>query len=240
MGKRLRHQRRGKGTSIFRAKARGMTSSYVSYDEKQKDGTLHGQVVALIKDNGRNSVLTMILFENNATENVVAAEGLVVGQGVQYGKEAGIEIGNALPVAMIPEGCPVFNIEKSPGDGGRFVKGSGSYALVVSKDKNSVYLKMPSGKTTTVDLLSRATIGCCAAGGRTEKPFVKAGNKWHSMKAKSRPYPTVRGVAMNPIAHPFGGGGHHAGKSKSVSRHAHPGRKVGHIASRRTGRRKKN
>jgi len=240
MGSRLKHQRRGKGGSVFRAKGRGLDSEYVSYGEKQKNGKLQGQVTRLIKDTGRNSVLAAVLFENDLVEHIVAAEGIAVGQVLEYGANAEIEIGNALPLSSIPEGCPIFNIEKEAGDGGKFAKGSGNYALLVSKDSKKAYVKMPSGKTALVSLNARATVGCSSAGGRTEKPFVKAGNKWHSMKAKSRPYPTNRGIAMNPNAHPFGGSQHHAGKSKSVSRHAHPGRKVGNIASKRTGRKKKN
>ncbi len=239
MGSRLKHQRRGKGTSTFRAKARGVKSSYVSYGNEQKEDVLAGQVVELVKETGRNNVLSGILFENSAFEYVVAPEGLIVGQEVLYGKNAGIGIGNVLPLSNIPEGCPIFNIEKTPGDGGKFVKGSGGYALLVSKDSKRAYVKLPSGKSKPINSRSRATVGCVAGGGRPEKPFVKAGNKWRKMKAKSRPYPINRGVAMNPNAHPFGGSQHHAGKSKSTSRHAHPGRKVGNIASRRTGRRKK-
>jgi large subunit ribosomal protein L2 len=92
----------------------------------------------------------------------------------------------------------------------------------------------------TLPLNSRATIGNVSCGGRTEKPFVKAGNKFHAMRAKRKFYPWVRGVAMNAVDHPFGGAQHHPGKSKSTSRNAPPGRKVGAIASTRTGRRKKN
>ncbi len=239
MGDRLKHQRRGKGGSTFRAKAKGIDSNYISYDDLQKNAALKGQVVNLIKENGRNTIIAEILFENNASEYVVAAEGIKIGQEITYGKDAAIAIGNTLPLANIPEGCPIFNVEKIPGDGGSFVRGSGIYALLTTKDAKSAYLKMPSGKTKPIDLRARATIGCVSGGGRTEKPFVKAGNKWRQMKSKSRPYPTNRGVAMNAGSHPFGGSQHHAGKSKSTSRHAHPGRKVGNIASRRTGRRKK-
>ncbi|MDD3178611.1 MAG: 50S ribosomal protein L2, partial [Candidatus ainarchaeum sp.] len=79
----------------------------------------------------------------------------------------------------------------------------------------------------TFPLGVRATIGVVAASGRTNKPFVTAGSKFHAMKAKSKPYPRVSGVAMNPVDHPFGGFQHHVGHSKSTSRHAPAGRKVG-------------
>ena len=87
--------------------------------------------------------------------------------------------------------------------------------------------------------MCRATIGVVAGGGRKEKPFVKAGKKYHAMKAKAIKWPRVRGVAMNAVDHPFGGGRHqHTGKPTTVSRRMPPGRKVGHIAARRTGVRK--
>ena len=132
----------------------------------------------------------------------------------------------------------IYNIERNFGDGGKFVRASGKYAVLVSK-KDKAIVKMPSGKLKTFPLNVRVTIGVIAASGRVNKPFVTAGNKFHAMKAKGKPYPRVRGVAMNPVDHPFGGSQHHVGHSKSTSRHAPAGRKVGSIAARRSGRKKK-
>ncbi len=111
--------------------------------------------------------------------------------------------------------------------------------MVMTKDERHAFLKLPSGKTIKVGLECRATIGNVSGSGRPEKPLVKAGAAHHRFKARSRMYPRVRGVAMNPLNHPFGGSAHHAGKSKSTARNAPPGRKVGAIASSRTGRRQK-
>lgn len=238
MGKRLKHQRRGKGGSTFRAKLTGINAEYISLDKKQGEGVLSGQLVDLVKESGRNSILAKILFENNEAEFTIASEGMVVGQGIQYGKNAELGTGNVLPLSSIPEGCPIFNIEKEPGDGGRFARSSGTYALLVSKSSKCAVVKMPSGKTMQFNPNVRATIGCSAAGGRTEKPLVKASSNFYKMLSKSRPWPVVRGVAMNAVSHPFGGEQHHPGKSKSMSRHKKI--KVGAIASKRTGRRKKN
>jgi large subunit ribosomal protein L2 len=148
-------------------------------------------------------------------------------------------VGNVLPLAKVPEGCPVFCIEKSLEDGGTMVRSAGLYGLVMSKTDKSGLVKLSSGKMTQVPLECRATIGCVAGGGRKEKPLVKAGAKFHLMRARRHHYPGIRGVAQNAVDHPFGGSGHHAGKSKSTSRNAPPGRKVGAIASSRTGRRKR-
>ena len=100
-------------------------------------------------------------------------------------------------------------------------------------------VSLPSGKTRYFNDLSLATIGIVAASGRTEKPFVKAGAKFHWMKAKGHKYPRVRGRAMIAAVHPFGSGRRGARKVTTVSRNAPPGRKVGLIAARRTGKKKK-
>ncbi len=241
MGNRLRHQRRGRGTPKYRATKKGAgVSEYITFDSSQKDSLVRGEVTGLINDSARTGILMEATFENGLSEYVIAAEGSYVGQPLEYGKNAKLAIGNAKPLGDIVEGCPVFNIEKVAGDGGSLARTSGSYALVVTKDAKFVYLKMPSGKTVKVRPECRATVGCAAAGGRKEKPLVKAGTNFHRMKARKKRYPGLRGVAMNPIDHPFGGSQHHPGKSKSTKRSAPAGRKVGAIASKRTGRRKKN
>jgi large subunit ribosomal protein L2 len=240
MGKRLRQQRRGKGGPTFEASHKGIKSSYGNLTEEQAEACVRGQVVDLVKDSGRNTVLALVSLQDGSTNSVIAAEGLAVGKDVEFGPKATVEIGNVLPLKSIPEGCPVFNIELVPGDGGKLVKGTGVYALIVNRDRKSAYVKLPSGQTKAFSLESRATVGCSAGGGRKEKPRIKAGVSFHFMKAKSRHYPGLRGVAMNAVDHPFGGAQHHPGKSKSSSRNAPPGRKVGDIASKRTGRRKKN
>ncbi|MFN3622276.1 MAG: 50S ribosomal protein L2, partial [Nitrososphaerales archaeon] len=106
-----------------------------------------------------------------------------------------------------------------------------------SGDKSII--RMPSGKTIMLSNKCRAMIGSVAGGGRLEKPLLKAGKNYWLHKAKVKPYPRVRGVAMPVVYHPFGGGRHqHPGKSTSTSRNAPPGRKVGHLAPRKTGRKR--
>ncbi len=236
MGKRLYSQRRGRGTNTFKAKLYGIESKYAN----QTDELLKGEVIDFIKDTGRNAIIANVKFDNGAEQNVVAAEGIYIGKKIEQGKDASWEVGNVIEVGSLPEGCPVFNIEKVAGDGGTLVKSSGSYALLLTKDSKKVTLKMPSGKLINLPLNVRATIGNISCGGKGEKPFTKAGNKFFAMKSKKIFWPTVRGVAMNALDHPFGGAQHHPGKSKSTSRNAPVGRKVGAIASKRTGRRKKN
>jgi large subunit ribosomal protein L2 len=241
MGKRLIHQRRGKGTNRFEASQNGVVDlHYVPYSPIQREGKVLGQVIDIVDDPTKTAVLALIQLEDNRQTYNVAAEGLSVGQKIEMGKDAEVKIGNILPVKYIPEGAPVFNVEIRPGDGGKLVRGSGVFGLVVTKEANNVLIKLPSTKTIRVHPDARATIGSVSCGARVEKPYIKAGKKHHAMKAHKKRHSIVRGVAMNPNSHPFGGSQHHPGKSKSTARSAPAGRKVGAIASSRTGRRKKN
>jgi large subunit ribosomal protein L2 len=134
-------------------------------------------------------------------------------------------------------GAYVCNVEARPNDGGKFIRASGVQAQVIGKDIGRVGIRMPSGKDKWFNEDCRATIGIVAGGGRGEKPFVTAGKKYHKMKSQAQKWPRSKAVCMNVIDHPFGGGGHqHVGRPKSCARGTSPGRKVGHIASRRTGR----
>ncbi|MBI5554106.1 MAG: 50S ribosomal protein L2 [Candidatus Diapherotrites archaeon] len=205
-----------------------------------KENTVRGEVVELLIDPARTSVLAEVILEDQTRVHLVAPEGSHVGQQIQIGKEGEVNVGNVLPLSVLAEGTPIFNIEATPGDGGQFARASGGYALIVTKNAGKVLVKLSSGKVREFNPDCRATIGIAAAGGRTEKPFIKAGARYHLMHAKGQKYPRVRGVAMNALDHPFGGSQHHPGKSKSTARGAPPGRKVGAIASSRTGRRKKN
>ena len=148
------------------------------------------------------------------------------------------ENGNVAALRNISEGTKIFNVELNPGDGGRLCRASGSFATVISKDPTNCTLLMPSREKKVVSLDCRATVGIGASSGRTEKPFMKAGTKHHSMKALGKLYPHVQGVSMNACNHPFGGQTR-PGRPKTVSRHMPPGKKVGSISPRRTGRKKK-
>lgn len=152
---------------------------------------------------------------------------------------AQLAIGNVLPVHRIPEGTTVCNVEEHPGDKGAISRASGCYATIIghSEDGAKTRIRMPSGSRKTIAGSSRAMVGIVAAGGRIEKPILKAGNCYHLFKRKRKVWPKVRGVTMNPVDHPWGGGNHqHIGKPATKSRFAPPGQKVGLIAARRTGK----
>lgn len=236
MGKRIISQRAGKGSHTFLAKHKGIAARYL----RQEKELIKGEVTDLIKENGRHAIIAEITFSDGKKEYLPAAESIYIGKKIQQGKGAEIEIGNVSFLKDLPEGCPVFNVEKVSEDGGTLIKVSGCYALLMAKDSKKATLKMPSGALLSLPLEVKATIGNVSCGGKRDKPLVKAGNNFYEFKAKRKMYPRVRGVKMNAVDHPFGGASHKPGKSKSTSRNAPPGRKVGAIASSRTGRRKKS
>ena len=165
--------------------------------------------------------------------------GMYTGQFVYCGKKAHITIGNVLPVGHMPEGTIVCNLEEKTGDRGKLARASGNYATVIAHntDTKRTRVKLPSGNKKVIPSANRAMIGIVAGGGRIDKPMLKAGRAYHKYKAKRNSWPKTRGVAMNPVEHPHGGGNHqHIGKASTVKRGASAGKKVGLIAARRTGR----
>ena len=236
MGRRIQGQRRGRGGPTFRAPSHRYKAE-LSHKKSEETDTITGEIVGIEHDPARSAPLADVEFEDGDRRLILAPEGVTVGETIQVGVSAEIKPGNTLPIGEIPEGVLICNVESSPGDGGKFARATGVSAQLMTHDRNVAVIQLPSGEVKRLNPECRATIGVVAGGGRTEKPFVKAGNKHHKMKARGTKYPRVRGVAMNAIDHPFGGGGRqHPGKPKSVSRDAPPGRKVGDIASKRTGR----
>ena len=192
----------------------------------------------LIHDAGHTAPLAKVKPREEAGYTMLAHEGLQVGQKVTVGHGAVPSVGNTSYLGTIPEGTQVYNIEGQPGDGGKFVRAGGCYATLVSHGKGTT-IKLPSGAFKNLDKNCRATIGRLAGGGRGEKPWLKAGNKHKGLRNRSTLFPRTSGVRMNACNHPHGSGRtRHVGQSSTVSRRAPPGRKVGSIAARRTGRRR--
>ena len=237
MGKRIISQNRGKGTPTYRAPSHKYKAE-LKHIKVDNDETVQGEVVTLLHDPARSAPIAKVRFENGEERLILIPEGIAVGEIIACGISAEIKPGNTLPLGEIPEGVLVCNIENNPGDGGQFARSSGVYAVLIAHDVGKTIVQLPSGEMKWLSPICKATIGVVAGGGRTDKPFVKAGKKFHKLKARAAKYPRVRGVAMNAIDHPFGGGGwQHPGRPKTVSRNAPPGRKVGSIAARRTGKR---
>jgi len=243
MGRVIRAQRKGKG-SVFRAVTthRVGPAKFRSLDYAERSGYLRGIVRDIVHDPGRGAPVAKVVFRNpykykQDRELFIAAEGMYTGQFIYVGKKATLTIGNVLPVGQMPEGTVICNVEEKSGDRGSLARASGKYCTVVGHTDQFTQLKMPSGKKKSVPSVARAMVGVVAGGGRIEKPILKAGRSYHAAKAKRHNWPKVKGVCMNPVEHPHGGGNHqHIGHPATVSRHAPHGQKVGLIAARRTGR----
>ncbi len=237
MGKNILVQRRGRGYFIFRAPThrRLHPTGYNSVN-----GHSNGWVRDLMHEVARGAPLARLIVGRQSDIYVPAAEGMFVGQRIEMGSEVPAETGNIKALGRIPEGTMICNIELRPGDGGTLARSSGTYALVVAHTPAGTQLRMPSGRSLHLNDRCRAMIGIVAGAGRTEKPFLKAGPKCHLQKSRGRKWPVVKGQAMIAASHPYGGGRHkHAGKPTTVGRWTPPGRKVGNIAARQTGRAKR-
>lgn len=234
-------QRRGRGSSTFRASTHKRVApvKYPSVAITENKAVVNGQVKGIIHDPGRGSPMVAVKLETGQTYYSVVPEGVYEGQRTQVGDEASVEIGNVLPIGKIPEGTMICNIELSPGDGGKMVRSSGTYATIISHSEGKTIVRLPSKKNKQFNKLCRATVGVIAGAGRTEKPFLKAGAKYHLMKAKGHLYPRTRGIAMIAACHPYGSSKKGGRKVTTVSRNAPPGKKVGLIAARTAGSRLK-
>ena len=237
MGKSLIQQKRGKGSPTFKAtsfKSKGR-SRYPSLDKETKTG----KIIDLMHSPGHSAPLMKISYGNKEEAIIQAPEHLRINQEIEIGNTTTVQTGNVIPLMNIPEGVPICNIENKPGDGGKFVKSSGGSGKIVSKLKNKIIVLLPSKKEHTFKPACRATIGIIAGSGKKEKPLLKAGTKFHAHKTRNKYYPRVGGTAMNAVSHPFGGSSTKSkGKPQTTSRHAPPGRKVGRIAAKRTGKKR--
>jgi large subunit ribosomal protein L8e len=245
MGRVIRGQRKGRG-SIFRAHTlhRYGPAKHRKLDFSERHGYIKGVVSEIVHDPGRGAPLAKIKFRNPYKYKVdqelfIAAEGMYSGQFIYCGRKATLTVGNTLPLSQMPEGTIICNVENKSGDRGTLARCSGNYATIIShsEDGGKTRVRLPSGAKKSIPSTCRAMIGLVAGGGRIDKPLLKAGTAYHKYKAKRNCWPKVRGVAMNPVDHPHGGGNHqHIGHPSTVRRDAPPGQKVGLIAARRTGR----
>jgi large subunit ribosomal protein L2 len=238
MGHRITTQNRGRGGPTYRVPSHRYKAELKHIgDGSQK---ISGSIIDIEHDPARNAPIALVKLEDGKKVYMLVTEGMGIGETVAWGNDVEVKNGNTLPLKSIPTGSYICNIESRPSDGGKFVRSSGVQAVVVDKIGERVGVRMPSGKTKWFNARCRATVGIVAGGGRSEKPFVKAGNKFYKMKNTASNWPRVRGVAMNVIDHPFGGGGHqHTGRPKTVARGTSPGRTVGSVAARQTGKSRK-
>merc|ERR1711939_910194 len=245
MGRVIRGQRKGRG-SVFKSHTRTRKGSAKLrvLDFGERIGFVKGVVKEIIHDPGRGAPLAVAHFHNARKykidkELVPAVEGTYTGQFIYCGKKAQLIVGNTLPVKSMPEGTDVSNLEVRPGDRGVIARCSGDYCSIITHDfdRSRTKVRLPSGSKKWVLNNCRVTVGIVAGGGRMDKPMLKAGRAYHKYRVKRNCWPKVRGVAMNPVEHPHGGGNHqHIGHPSTMNRMAPAGKKCGLIAARRTGR----
>jgi large subunit ribosomal protein L2 len=231
MGKNLIQQKRGKGGPTWRAN--GFNSEG---DVKTANNKSSATVIDLVTSRFHSAPLAKIKYNDGEAGLLIAPEGMKVGDTVQIGA-GDIAIGNIMALKDVPDGALIYNVESQPGDGGKFARGSGVAARVLSRTPDRILVMLPSKKQRAFHPDCRASLGTVAGGGRPEKPFVKAGNMFYQMKSKNRYWPRVVGAAMNAVSHPFGGKRtSRKGRPTIAPKNAPPGRMVGMIRPRKTGR----
>ena len=212
MGKRIIPRRRGRG---HRYKA--SDSRFKGDARHPRSKSSSGKIIELVHDPGRTAPLARVENEEGKY-TMIAHDGMFVGQEVNTGHGAEIETGNTVYIGSIPEGTKIYNIEMKPGDGGKLVRAAGQGATIISHGKKTI-VRLPSKAQKSLDNMCRATIGTVAGSGWGEKPIAKAGKNFYRTRARPKVWPKVRGVAMNPVDHPHGGGeGKSAGGRHPVSR----------------------
>lgn len=234
MGKNLIQQKRGKGSLTYRAPSFRYKAEVKHYNLESK-----GVITDLVHCAGHSAPLMEVFYTTGDKHLTIAPDGVKVGDEVKVGicESLTLNNGNVLALKNIPDGTLIHNIELRPGDGGKLVRTSGSFAKIVAKLEGSVKVKLPSNQEKLFSQECKAAIGVIAGSGRLEKPFLKAGVRYKKMRARNKLYPIVCGISMNAVNHPFGGKcSHIKGRPTQCARSAPPGRKAGKIAPRRTGR----
>lgn len=222
MGRRIIQQRRGRGSSTYRVPT-------YKFRPVLKYSNTPGKVVDIVRDMLKDAPLAEIVYPDKTKGYIIAPEGIRVGSSTEN---------VVMTLSNITEGMQIFAIETSPNSGPKLCRTPGSAATLISKTKKECIVQLPSKKKKKFNLNCRAVIGVPAGEGRRDKPFVKAGKKWIVMHRRGKLYPLTSGVAMNAVDHPYGSGYSGLGKNKTVSRNAPPGRKVGSISPKRTGKKR--
>ncbi|HTD95103.1 MAG TPA: 50S ribosomal protein L2, partial [Chitinophagaceae bacterium] len=192
--------RNSDGRRAMRYRGGGHKKKYRIVDFKRnKEGV--ATVMSIEYDPNRTAFIALLNFTDNEKRYILAPQGLHVGATVESGAGVAPEIGNALPMKNMPLGTNVHNIEMQPGQGGKLARSAGSSAQLTNKEEKYAILKMPSGELRKVLINCYATVGVVSNSDHFLESMGKAGrNRWKGIK------PRTRGVAMNPVDHPMGGG----------------------------------
>ncbi len=233
MGKRIISQARGHGSLTYRVRKQAYRYK-IKYP--QKEGT--AEILKLVDSPGHSAPLMKVKVDNEIFFNP-AFNGAFEGQKIVVNANE-VAPGNVMAVKNIPTGTQVYNIELNPGDGGKMTRVAGASSTIFKKNEDGkISVLMRNKKELHLSGDCRATIGVIAGGGRILKPFMRAGQMHYKMKSRNKLWPRTSAVKVNAIDHPFGSGRGKRIKSKTAKRNAPPGRRVGHIRPRRTGRKKR-
>jgi large subunit ribosomal protein L2 len=198
---RKRGGRNNHGHITVRHQGGGHKRKYRRIDFKRDKHGVPGRVAALEYDPNRSARIALIHYRDGEKRYILAPDGLAVGQEVVSGRGSEIRTGNALPLAEVPLGTTVHNVELTPGRGGQLARSAGSGVQLMAREGSFATLRLPSGETRLVPVASQATIGQVGNLDHENVRIGKAGkSRWLGIR------PSVRGVAMNPVDHPLGGG----------------------------------
>jgi len=193
--------RNNQGRMTIRHRGGGQKRSYRIIDFKRDKLNIEAKVTAIEYDPNRSANIALLNYVDGEKRYILAPVGLKVGDRVCAGKEVDIKVGNALPLRVIPIGTNIHNIELREGKGGQLVRGAGSSATLAAKEGDYAHVKLPSGEVRLIHLDCMATIGQV---GNIDHGNVSLGKAGRTRWLGKRPH--TRGVAMNPVDHPLGGG----------------------------------
>lgn len=213
-GLRKKSGRNAYGRITVRHKGGGAKRKYRLIDFNRSVKDIYGKVVTIEYDPNRNVRIGLVVYKNGSKKYILMPKGLKVGSLVYSSEKAEPKAGNSLPILNIPVGFIIHNVEITPGSGGKIARGAGTSIQIMAKDEQYATLKMPSGEIRLVHLNCWATVGELSNADYKNISIGKAG-RTRNMGIR----PTVRGMAMNPVDHPHGGG---EGRSKSGSHPVSP------------------
>ena len=200
-GKNSTGGRNNLGRITSRSRGAGHKNKYRMVDFYRKRDDLKAKVERIEYDPNRSAHVALVKYEDEVYNYILAPSKIKIGDEIVSGRNKEIKIGNCMPLFDIPEGTNIHNIELSPNSGGKLVRSAGSSAQISGIDENYCIIKLVSGEIRKIISTARATIGSVSNSDHQNIKIGKAGrNRWKGKR------PSVRGVAMNPVDHPHGGG----------------------------------
>jgi large subunit ribosomal protein L2 len=193
--------RNNQGRITSRRKGGGVKRKYRNIDFKRNKFNMGAEVVRNEYDPNRSAFISLIKYEDGEYRYILSPKSIKIGDRIESGENVEIKDGNALPLKNIPVGSSVHNIEMKPGAGGQLVRSAGTSAQIISKEESNVQIRLVSGEIRLIHKNSLATIGVLSNQDNKNIKLGKAGRNRYLGKR-----PKVRGVVMNPVDHPHGGG----------------------------------